>query len=297
MWWGQPKGHPVQGVTLRPSVWSRSDVPHVVPKPPAGLRTVRARGMTSCSIPGPDAFSDPNRIWMCSLVFTFKGVSLFELHTRRPQFFATCFDLSWCFETPEPQRGLPGHPLPSSGTHSTARAFPRLIASLPIGQVGRLGPRGLQSPCPPGHGRPVRAAPLSCEKGRGPSDKALGPPHATATATATAGRSLPSSPSPALPQAGVQHGMNFTTRCLWFHYESPHPGQHPQPRGPPLHLSGQEASFPTQAAAGGSLGSPWEDFPVSQMTPVVPGESGAWSQEACPALPNTPRTGSSKGVD
>lgn len=99
---------------------------------------------------------------------------------------------------------------------------------------------------------------------------------------------LPSSPSPAPPQAGVLRGMNFTTRSLWFHYEFPDPGQHPQARGgPPLPLSGQEASLSTlrqqQEAARAALG---KDFPTSQMTPVVPG-GRSWSQEACPALSNS----------
>lgn len=161
--------------------------------------------------------------------------------------------------------GPAGHPLPSSGTHSTARAFPRPTASLPLGQVGRLGPRGLQrAPCPLGYGRPVRAAPLSCEKGRGPSDKVLGPPHATSTA----GSSLVFQSLPSPGQAGALHGMNFTTRCLWFHYEFPDPGQGPQPPGAsPVSLG------PQRQAEGGSLGSPWEGLPCLQDDSSGPGRS------------------------
>ncbi|CAN0002902.1 unnamed protein product [Rangifer tarandus platyrhynchus] len=131
-----------------------------------------------------------------------------------------------------PKRPGPRCPLPSSGARSSARTFLRLTASLRIGQVGKLGPRGPQRPCPPGCGRPVRAAPLRCEKGQGPSDKALGPPHTTATAEAL---SPPDLPQPC-PEAGVLRGMNFTTRSLWFHYEFPDPGQHPRPPGPRLHI-------------------------------------------------------------
>ena len=50
--------------------------------------------------------------------------------------------------------------------------------------------------------------------------------------------------------------------------------------------SGQEASFPPQAAAGGSLGRLGKDFPVSRMTAALPGRAGSQAQEARPALPS-----------
>lgn len=227
-----PESRPVhRGPMFRLSVWSPSDIPRMVPKPPARRRTVPARGIIrSCSVPGADV-SQIQRVSgdVQSLVFTLKALVRYKYTPRLPQCFETGFDISRYFEAPGLRGACLGTPLHC--THSCARTFPRLTASLPIGQVGKLGPRGLQSPCPPGRGRPVRAAPLSCEKGQGPSDKALGPP-----ATATAEALSPPSPSPALPQAGVLRGMNFTTRSLWFHYEFPDPGQHLRPPGPPLHL-------------------------------------------------------------
>lgn len=166
-----------------------------------------ARGIIrSCSVPGADV-SQIQRVSgdVQSFVFTLKALVRYKYTPRLPQCFVTGFDISQYFEAPGLRGACLGTPLHC--THSCTRTFPRLTASLPIGQVGKLGPRGLQSPCPPGLGRPVRAAPLSCEKGQGPSDKALGPP-----ATATAEALSPPSPSPALPRG----------RCAArneFHYE------------------------------------------------------------------------------
>ena len=123
---------------------------------------------------------------------------------------------------------------------------------------GEAVPMGPTEPLPTRLWSACQGSSLRCEKGQGPSDKALGPPHTTATAEAL---SPPVLPQPC-PEAGVLRGMNFTTRSLGFHYEFPDPGQHPRPRGPPLHVYGQDRQ--QKKEAGTALGN---DFPGSQLTP------------------------------
>lgn len=189
-----------------------------------------------------------------------------SIYLDRPDFFVTSFNICWCLE---PQGVLALSPMVPAPLQRGPLGRPRLSQAccLPACWAGgEAGPWALQSPCPLGHGWPARAAPLHCEKGWGSSDKALGPPphhhhH----------RRLYRLPVPPQPctEAGVLHRMNFTTRSLCFHYEFPDPGQHPRPLGPPLFLSSQEASLPTQAAA------LKKDLPGSKLNPGVRGQAGS----------------------
>lgn len=153
-------------------------------------------GKTPCSVLGPCSQIHMASGGVQSCVHI-KSIGLLEVHTELPPFLS----LVWMFVGVWDLRGacLCGQPLtarfPPGAPTLPPTPFP---GSLPACLLDRweswaVGPA---EPLPTGHGWPARAAPLSCEKVWVPSDKALGPPHITATA----GGSAASQPLPALPR-------------------------------------------------------------------------------------------------
>lgn len=170
------------------------------------------------------------------------------------------------------RRPAPWCPLPPSSAHSATRAFPRLTASLPIGQVGKLAHGACRAPA---HqvmvGLSAMTFSLSCEKGRGPSDKALGSPcHRHRSRLYR----LPVPPQPCT-EAGVLSGIISRRALAGFTMSFLTQASTHGPRSLPCSSQARRQAFPLRQQQEGARAALGKPFPDSQLIPGVPGQAGS----------------------